>query len=123
LENICFAIKANLLQLETISGLKTETISIGGNLTKSQCLRQILPAILSRQVRFGQVAEVSGLGAAICAAAGSGIHSSVTEAMASMKSELTVAEPDPLTSDEYDEHYHKWLHTIQQLQKMSEVTK
>ncbi len=85
LENLCYAIKANCLQLEEVSGLRITEASIGGGMIKNLSLTQILPAVLSIPVRVSEIDQVSGLGAAICAAAGAGIYSSVEEAVEAMK--------------------------------------
>lgn len=121
LENICFAIKANLLQMEAISGIKAETIYVGGKITGSSCFKQILPAILNRKVHIADVREVSALGAAMLAAAGSGMYSDINEAVSQMTSELKVHEPDPLDAAEYTEHYQKWLNAVEKLNEMKGV--
>jgi len=120
LENVCFAIKANCLQLETISGLKIKELRIGGSLAKSQCLLQTLAAVLDIPVIVPEVTEVSGLGAAMCAAAGSGVYSILEEAMTAMKPEARVIEPDRLAVLEYDEYYQRWMATADGLGKLSE---
>ncbi len=122
LENICFAIKANCLQLETISGMKIEEVRIGGSLAKSQCLVEILAAVLDSPVIVPKVTEVSGFGAAMCAAVGSGVYSSLEEAMTAMKPEVRVIEPDRLAVLEYDECYQRWTATADWLGKLSEET-
>jgi sugar (pentulose or hexulose) kinase len=122
LENICYAIKANLLQLEAISGLKIKDIALGGGLVRSQCLVQILPAVLNRPVLLSPIAEISALGAAICAAAGSGLYSSLEEAMTAMKPETKVIEPEPLAALEYAEYYQRWQAASRMLAKLSEGT-
>jgi len=120
LENICFAIKANRLQLEAISGLTIKEARIGGSLAKSQCLLQTLAAVLDTPVIVPDVTEVSGSGAAMCAAVGSGAYSSLEEAMTAMKPEARVIEPDRLAVLEYDEYYQRWTAAADWLGKMSE---
>ena len=120
LENICFAIKANCLQLERISGMKIEEVRIGGSLAKSQCLVEILAAVLDSPVIVPKVTEVSGFGAAMCAAVGSGVYSSLEEAMTAMKPEVRVIEPDRLAVLEYDEYYQRWTAAADWLEKLSE---
>jgi len=122
LENICYAIKANSLQLETISELKIKDIALGGGLIRSQCLIQILPAVLNMPVLLSPIAEISALGAAICAAAGSGLYSSLEEAMTAMKPEMKVIEPERLAALEYAEYYQKWVAASKMLTKLSEGT-
>lgn len=123
LENICFAIKANYLQLEAISGLKIREVTIGGSMTRSQCLAQALPAVLNMPVSISKTAEVSGLGAAVCAAVGGGAYSSLEEGMKAMVSQPRVIEPERLSALEYDEYYKKWLSTARFLEKLNEEKK
>ena len=120
LENLCFAIKANCIQLEESSGLKIKKISLGGSLAKSECLAQILPAVLNFPVSLPDFTEVSALGAAICAATGAGIYSCLEEAINAMKAKDKIIEPEPLTASEYAEYYQKWEATGKWLEKLSE---
>jgi autoinducer 2 (AI-2) kinase len=120
LENLCFAIKANCIQLETISGMKIKEVRIGGSLAKSQCLIETLAAVLDIPVTVPELTDVSGLGTAMCAAVGSGAYSSVEEAMTAMRPEARLIEPDRLAVLEYDEWYRRWTATADWLGKMSE---
>ena len=123
LENICFALKANCLQLEVISGLKIRKVAIGGGLTKSQCLTRILSAVLDMPIFVSGISEVSGLGAAMCAAVGSGIYSSLEEAMSAMKPETKVIEPEPRVVLEYAGYYQRWLSAARRLDKLGKEIK
>ncbi|MBM4433225.1 MAG: hypothetical protein FJ025_04425, partial [Chloroflexi bacterium] len=119
MENLCFAIKANCLQLEEISGLKIKEVRLGGGLTKSRCLTQILPAILDKPVSVSEIADVSTLGAAMCAAVGSGVYAKLEEAMAEMKPSMKIIEPECLSALEYAEHYQRWTSTAKWLEKLT----
>ncbi|MFQ5996202.1 MAG: FGGY-family carbohydrate kinase [Dehalococcoidales bacterium] len=123
LENLCFALKANCAQLEAISGLKIEAVSIGGSLAKSRCLAQILPNVLGIPVSVPEITEVSALGAAICAAVGSGAYSSLEEGVKAMVPQFRIVEPDGLTSLEYAEYYERWTATAEWLRKLGEAVR
>ena len=123
LENLCFAIKANCIQLETISELKIEGVRLGGSLAKSRCLVNILPNVLEIPVSVPEITEVSALGAAICTAVGSGTYSSLEEGVQAMVPQFRVIEPDSLTTLEYTGYYQKWVATADWLTKLSEATK
>ncbi len=123
MENIGFAIKANIQQLIDIAGKDISTIKIGGGLMRNECLTQILPSILSVPVVFADVIEISALGAAMLAATGSGVYSSLSEALPAMQSPLKVVEPDRLMTAEYAEHFHRWLSISQKLNQMCEEQK
>jgi len=120
LENLCFAIRANCLQLEKISGMVVKGVSIGGGLTKSRCLTRMLPSVLNAPVFVPEVTEVTALGAAIIAAAGAGVYSSMEEAAVAMKPKGEVVEPDPLIAAEYSEYYERWVVAVQRLEELSE---
>ena len=120
LENLCFAVKANSIQLKTISGLKIEKVIVGGALAKSQCLMQILPNVLGVPICVPELTEVSALGAAICAAVGAGGYSGLEEGAETMTPEFRVAEPDRLSVLEYEEYYQRWLSTSQSLERLGE---
>jgi autoinducer 2 (AI-2) kinase len=63
LENIGFAVRANLEQLEKIAGEQTVKVCFGGGLARNGCLKQILPAVLGCPVSFTTVYETSALDA------------------------------------------------------------
>jgi autoinducer 2 (AI-2) kinase len=123
LENICFAIRAGCHQLERISRCQITEVKVGGSLAKSQCLAETLPSVLSIPILVPEVTEVSALGAAICAAAGSGAYRDLAEAMQAMTPRFRVLEPDRLTALEYAEYYQRWIDTAQWLDKLSEEMK
>jgi autoinducer 2 (AI-2) kinase len=123
LENLCFAIKANCTQLEAISGLKIEGVSIGGSLVRSRCLVEILPNVLGVPVSVPEITEVSALGAAICAAVGSGAYSNLEEGMKAMVPQFRVIEPDGLATLEYTGYHQRWAATTEWLTRLSEATK
>ena len=52
-----------------------------------------------------EISEVSSLGAAMCAAVGSGVYSSLEEVMSGMKPEARAIEPDRSIAVEYVDHY------------------
>ncbi|MFC1963450.1 FGGY-family carbohydrate kinase [Chloroflexota bacterium] len=120
LENLCFAIKANCLQIENISGMAVKGISVGGGLSQSGCLTQMLPSVLNSPVFVSGVPNVTGLGAAIIAAVGAGVYSSLEEAVSSMKIRGEVIEPDPLIAAEYSEYYERWAAAAHRLEELSE---
>ncbi len=123
LENLCFAIKANCLQIEMISGHKIKEVMIGGGLARSQFLAETLPAVLDLPVCVPETTEVSGLGAAMCAAVGSGVYSTLEEAIDNMKSKNRIFDPDRRAVLEYSECYQRWNSTAEWLSKLSEGMK
>lgn len=121
LESVCFAIKANLSQVETLSGLKAEVVRVGGNMTKSRGFKRLLPDVLNRSIEIAKTQEISALGAAILAAVGSRMYPNIDEATQAMMSELTVNEPDPLVAAEYNDYYQQWLSIVEKMKDIKWV--
>ena len=92
-------------------------------MTNSRCLVQILPSALDMPVCVPEVTQVSGLGAAMCAAVGSGAYTNLEGAMSAMMPRPKVIEPDHLTALEYAEYYQRWTSTAKRLEKLSEEMK
>jgi autoinducer 2 (AI-2) kinase len=71
-EGMAFGMRANLEQLEQISGQTARALHLGGGMSRSRIFAAILAAALHRPLRVAGVAESSALGAALCAAVGAG---------------------------------------------------
>jgi autoinducer 2 (AI-2) kinase len=105
LENIAFAIRGNIEQLQEYNqpiGVKT----IGG-MSKSKTWPQLLANVLNRTVTTPVQSEGSLLGAAICAAMGAGYFSSIDEATKVMVRWKSPYHPDD-RAELYDRYYSKW---------------
>ena len=120
LENLCFAIKANCHQIERVSGCKIKSITMGGGMARSRFLAETLPSVLDLPVFVPEITDVSGLGAAICAAGGSGAYSTLEEAIDAMKSPNRIFQPHKSSVLEYNECYQRWSSISEWLLKMSE---
>lgn len=105
LENIAYAIRGNVEQLEVYgksSGVKT----IGG-MSRSETWPQLLANILNRPVSTTIQFEGSLMGAAICAATGAGYHPSIDDSVKAMVTWRPTYQPDE-RSKLYDRYYSKW---------------
>ncbi len=120
LENLCFAFKANCVQLEEISRLKVKEVTIGGGLAQSQCLVQILSDVLGMPVTAFEVRHVTSWGTAMCAAVGCGAYPDPERAIAAMSPTSRVVEPNQQRVQEYTPYYERWLSTAGWLGKLSE---
>lgn len=118
LENICFAFNDNHKQIEGISNSKIEEIRVGGGLSKSKCFCEILAAVLAVPTAVSQTSQASALGAAICAATGSGFYQSLDEAAEAMQPGFTVIKPDSASVLEYAEHYERWRKTARWMENL-----
>ena len=118
LENLAFSFKANCIQLEEIAKLKIGKVALGGGLSKSNSLVQILSSVLNMPVTCFESHEVTASGAAMCAAMGAGIYPDLIEAMKRMQPESRVVEPDSQATQEYLPIYEKWLYTMKWLDEL-----
>jgi sugar (pentulose or hexulose) kinase len=120
LENLSFAFKANCLQLEKTSGLKINSVSIGGGLARSQTLGQILADVLGMPVDYYGMAEVTSYGAAMCAAVGAEVYPDLLRAGDAMGPRPNVVSPDNHGVQEYAGYYEKWLKAAKWLDSLGE---
>ncbi len=104
-ENIAFAVRGNVEQLQEIE--EPTTIKVIGGISRSAAWRQILCNIIGKPVRSPKQFEGSLLGAAICAAVGVGWYLDLKAASEGMVSWHPTLEPDERAS-EYDFYYSRW---------------
>jgi sugar (pentulose or hexulose) kinase len=120
LENLSFAVKANCLQLEEASHLKTKSVSMGGGLARSQALGQILADVLAMPVDYYGIAEVTSYGAAMCAAVGAGVYPDLDTASEAMGPRPKLVSPDEHGVQDYARYYEKWLKAARWLEGLGE---
>jgi autoinducer 2 (AI-2) kinase len=120
LENLAFAFKANCARLEEVSCLKIKGLSIGGGLGQSRCLVQILSNVMDIPLTCYEVPQVTGWGAAMCAAVGAGVYPRLEQAMEAMSPKSRVVEPNPEQTQEYSVFYDRWMSTARWLEDLYE---
>jgi len=116
LESAAFAVKANLEQIEDISGTQPQTITIGGGMTRTRTWLRILTDVLGRSIGVSYDANVSAAGASLCARTALGDYSSLDEAANDARGTIRTVEPDLMASSEYEELYQRWTEMSGQLQ-------
>ncbi len=107
MENVAFAIKANIEQIEKVAGAASTSISVAGGLTASRSFCRILTDVLGSGLRVAP-SEATALGAAICAASGVGLHADLESACKHMVGSSRLLQPDPVPSLEYEGLYERW---------------
>jgi autoinducer 2 (AI-2) kinase len=120
LESLCFAFKANCAQLEEISKFEVRRVSIGGGLTQSKSLVQMLSDVLGLPVRCFEDPQVTSYGVAMCAAVGAGVYQDLEAASEAMKPKSRLVEPDPQNAQQYMKYYQRWMHTAGWLENLVE---
>ncbi len=108
LENIAYAVRANLEQLENAGEISAEAFHITGGLSRSEIWPRILADLLGRPVTIPEVSEGPALGAAICAAVGVGLYPTIEDGMRSMTRQALVLAPTKKTHQAYQEFYRRW---------------
>jgi sugar (pentulose or hexulose) kinase len=105
LENIAYAVRGNIAQLE--AHRHATCIKAIGGMTKSRAWPDLLANVLGRVVRIPSQSEGSLLGAAICAAKGTGDYSTLMDAAKAMVQWKSDSQPDE-RADLYKSYFSKW---------------
>ncbi|MFW9911186.1 MAG: FGGY-family carbohydrate kinase [Candidatus Thorarchaeota archaeon] len=105
LENIAFAVRGNIEQLQEYSD--PPVVKAIGGISRSQVWRQILSNAIRKPVMNPREFEGSLIGAAICAAVGAGWYPNLRKASEAMVTWQPTLIPDERAS-EYDFYYSRW---------------
>lgn len=116
LESVAYALKANLEQLEALSGSTAAMIALGGGMTKTQVFVPMLADVLNREVSVSHTPEVSAIGAWLCAATALGEFALLDDAAGWAKERLGIVKPDAYNAAEYSGYYVRWLEACRALE-------
>ncbi len=105
LENIAFAIRGNIEQLE-LYGVSSGVKTIGG-MSQSTTWPQLLANVLNKPINTPIQYEGSLLGAAICASIGAGYYTSIDDAASAMVRWKPTYQPDN-RAELYNRYYSRW---------------
>jgi autoinducer 2 (AI-2) kinase len=108
LEGIACAIRANLEQLETVSGVQAGHLELGGGMSRSPLFARIVADLIDRPVRVAAHPETSAVGAAVLAAVATGLYGSLDEAVAAMCGRGQSIRPVLAASAAYEDVYTRW---------------
>jgi xylulokinase len=108
LEGSAFALR-DILEAMGNAGLDVRRLTIVGGGAKGPLWRQIKADVTGLPVRIPTSVETTATGAAILAAVGSGVHTTVADAVQAFVSYRPEEhEPDPQTREAYDEAYRRY---------------
>ena len=113
LENIAFAARGNIEQLVEVAEKDVSSLNLCGGLARSSLLAQIVADVCQREVHVPTVREASSLGAAICAAVGAGVFSSLASAAKAMVQWEPIVEATPANARAYRGLYRRWTRLYQ----------
>ncbi len=105
LEGLAYALREGAERTTKRSGVRPTELRVAGGGSQSKAAMQITADIFGLPAARPHVYEASGLGAAIDAAVGVGLHPSFEAAVADMTRVGAVFEPDPKAQAVYDELY------------------
>lgn len=106
LEGLAYALREGKERTEKRAKVKIERLRIAGGGSQSDAAMQLTADVFGLPVSRPHVYEASGLGAAIVAAVGAGIHPGFDEAVRSMTRVRDTFEPLPEAQAVYDELYN-----------------
>ena len=107
LEGVAFGLRDSLEVARSI-GVSPERTKICGGGAKSPLWRKIIANVMNMKVDIIESEEGPGYGAAILAAVGCGVFSSVEEAAKKLVKVVATEEPDPELTAKYEERYPKF---------------
>lgn len=107
LEATAFALRANLEQLEAVSGAGVPLLRLGGGMSRSPLFAQLVADVAGRPVEVARSPETSALGAAALAFAAMGAGTT-GECVARIAGPRRTQEPDLAASAAYDDIYARW---------------
>lgn len=107
LEGLAYALREAKERIEKRGGPKIERLRVSGGGSQSDAAMQITANIFDLPTERPHIYETSGLGAAITAAVGLGLHSSFDAAIRDMTRVGRIFEPEPINARAYDELYRR----------------
>lgn len=106
-EGLAFSLREGRERTEKRTGVAITALRASGGGARSDRVVQIAADVMGLPVARPHTTETSGLGAAIDAAVGLGLHPSFEAAVAAMTRVAETRDPDPAASERYDALYRR----------------
>jgi sugar (pentulose or hexulose) kinase len=103
LEGIALTMGGHISRMEHALGRRFTRVVVAGGGSRSELMMHIVADVLDRPAVRAAVPDAAGLGAAICAAVGAGVHPDWDTAVAEMVTPGPVFTPDPAGASAYRE--------------------
>ena len=107
IEGLAYGLKEGLEAIEHVSRRRIGQLAVSGGASQSDQICQISADVFNLPLYRGATCETSGLGAAMCAAAGLGWYGSVVEAARAMSRRERCFEPQPANARLYGRLYRR----------------
>ncbi|GAA4111672.1 FGGY-family carbohydrate kinase [Nocardioides fonticola] len=101
LEGIVLTMRRHTAAMETAIGLVADRLIVSGGGARSPLMCRIAADVFDRPVERTAVEDAAGLGSAICAAVGHGLHPDVASAVKAMVRPGALVHPDPTMVERY----------------------
>jgi xylulokinase len=95
LESLAYWTRQNLNEMERLTGQKPDRIVLLGGVTRLKLLSQLKADAVNLPVEIPDLPEAAATGAALLAGVGAGVFSSLSEAVASVRTHSETIPPDP----------------------------
>ncbi len=106
LEGLAYALREGAERTAKRSGVAITELRVAGGGSQSEAAMQLTADVFGLPASRPHVYEASGLGAAMDAAVGAGIHADFPAAIRQMTHIRDTFEPQPKVHERYDELYH-----------------
>jgi len=117
-DSIAYAARANLAQIETVSGRPTTRLIAGGGMSRNDLIIRLIADTIGLPVRRAIEPQSTGLGCAMLVAAGAGVHRDVATAARLMCRHEDIA-ADATRRGEIDSAFAKWRELYDTLETLS----
>ena len=118
LENISYAIRGNIEQMEEISNKKSDELKVTGGMSRSSLWLEILSGVVGKKVKAAKVEDGTLMGCAMCAAVGSGVYHDFEDATKQMVEFKKDVNPDPEQVEIYNKSYNNWKEWYDRIGKL-----
>ncbi|HUT52158.1 MAG TPA: FGGY-family carbohydrate kinase [bacterium] len=108
LENIAFALRANLEQAAVVAG-DPARVAMAGGMTRNKLFCNIVAAVLGRTIEIVPESEATAIGAAMAGFTAIGIYPGLAVASKEMTGYLRDIEPDSDEKEEYNDLFEEWM--------------
>jgi autoinducer-2 kinase len=119
-EAAAYVVRGHLEIIRELTGASFTEMTFSGGAAKGALWPQIIADVTGLPVHVPAVTESSALGAALCAAVGAGLHSSLTELEPLLRRRTATFEPGPAAVSAYHDGYATWRQVYARMLELSE---
>jgi len=118
LENVSYAIRGNIDQIESIANKKNDELKVCGGMSRSKLWLEILSGVTQKNVLATKDSDGTAIGCAICAAVGSGIYKDFKGALKEMVELQNIVKPKTELVEIYERSYNTWKEWYDRIGKL-----